>query len=427
LQLSESVDSNARAVAGSNTNIAEVSRGLGSLDMQKIWKRSQLGLDYIAGGVFYEGPHFGGQGRAYQVHTFAADERILWRTGQLTVRDSFNYLPEGTFGFSSFGGAGSFGSVLGGGVSGAGAGSGVGSGLAGGTPTGNFGGGTFGSVGYQPRIGNSAIVDIVEQLSPRSSVTLGGGYDLTHFFNTSSAAFNVINSQQTSGQVGYNRLLNPKDQIGFLYAFQDLHFPTAGRGTIEAHVWNALYGHRISGRLNFVIGGGPQLVIVNNPPGSLASLIYGPNTKSVSGNGNVTFHYIVSSRTNAQFLYQRFVSPGSGFFAGATTDAARVTLAHVFGRKWTGTIDGGYSHNSSLQKAVLVSGINARSYQYWYAGTSMRRQLGPHFDAFVTYQFDDFGSGQCSAGTTNSVCGQTISKHSGAIGIDWHPRPFRLD
>ena len=54
------------------THVAEVSRGLGSLDLQKIWKTYQFGLDYIAGGVFYLGPHSSGQSRSYQVHTFAA-------------------------------------------------------------------------------------------------------------------------------------------------------------------------------------------------------------------------------------------------------------------------------------------------------------------------------------------------------------------
>src|ERR1043166_7565441 len=197
IQLSESADSNFNGNTGNNTHVAAVSRGLGSLDLQKIWKRSQLGLDYIAGGVFYFGSHSPGQTRSYQVHTLAVNERILWRTGQLAIRDSFDYLPEGTFGFGSFGSVGGFGSAVGGGsMPGVGGGTGMGGGLGGTTPPGLVGGtGTFGSVGLQPRIDNSSIVDIVQQISPRSSFTIAGGYDFTNFLDKSQSTFNLVNSQ----------------------------------------------------------------------------------------------------------------------------------------------------------------------------------------------------------------------------------------
>lgn len=416
LQFSEAADSNPSGRTG-NSTVTEVSRGLGALDLQKIWKRSQLGLDYIAGGVYYVGPHFSNLGRTYQVHTFAGDERILWRTGQLAIRDSFNYLPEGTFGFNSFGGAGSFGSALGSGLTGAGAGSGVGGGLTGGTP-GGLSGGSFGSIGFQPRIGNTSIVDIVQQLSPRSSITLAGTYDFTHFLSSANTLVNVIDSQMASGQIGFNRIITRKDQIGVLYAHQELHFPIKGAGTVHADVWNALYGHRITGKLNLVLAGGPQLVSINPPGGS--------TTRRISGNGSITFRYSVTARTNAQVLYQRYVTPGSGFFAGATTDAARLSLARILGRRWTATTDGGYSHSSALQSST-TAGLNSNAYQFWYSGASLRRQLGQHFGAFISYQFNDFGAGRCNTSPPSSVCGQTVQQHVGVFGIDWHPRPIRLD
>lgn len=429
VQVSESVDSNATGASNTNQHMAEISRVLASMDMQKIWRRYQFGLDYIAGGDFYAGPVIlKNQGRATQQHTLAADQRILWRTGQLVIRDNFDYLPEGTFGFSSYGGAGGFGSALGG-VAGSGAGTGVGGGIAGGTPAGLFGGGQYGSIGFQPRIDNSAIVDIVQGLSPRSTVTLAGGYDFTDYLNKSAAAFPIINSQQTTGQIGYNHLLTRKDQIGVQYAFQEFHFPRAGSGSVNAHVWNALYGHRVTGRLNLTIAGGPQLLTVNNPPISVGGILLNvPKTRSISANGSVTFAYTVSSRTNAQFMYQRYVTPGSGFYAGANTNAARLSLGHLFGRHWTTITDVGYSHNSNLQSSnsTSVAGVHSHTYQFWYAGTSLQRQLGQHFSAFVSYQFNDTGIGSCSTKNT-SVCGLSAMRHTGQVGINWHPRPIRLD
>ena len=435
LQLSQSVDSNlAGTTTGNGTHVAGVTTALGSLDLQKIWRRSQLGLDYIAGGNVHTGPTFSNQGRAYQVHTFAAAERILWRTGQLSLRDTFDYLPEGTFGFNSFGGAGSFGSALGSGVSGAGAGTGLGGGLAGGTPAGLYGGNAgYGSLSFQPRINNSSVVDVVQQFSPRTSMTIGGGYSLADYLDKSAATFPIVNSTQTTGQIGFNHLLNPKDQIGVLYAYQDFQFPQSGSGTVTAHVWNVLYGHRITGKLNFTASGGPQLVSIYTPskviPLPPLGTITVPSSEktSITGNGSVTLAYTVSARTSAQLLYQHYLTPGSGFYAGANTDAARIAIGHLFGRHWTTTTDVGYSRSSNLQTTTssTSSGVHSRTYQFWYAGSSLHRNIGQQFGIFVNYQFSDLGLGQCTA--TGSVCGQTSTRHTGSIGIDWHPKPIRLD
>jgi len=419
LQLSEGVDSYS-GNGTANSGPASVSRVLGSADLQKIWKRSQFALDYIGGGVYYTGSTTSNQNQAYQVHTMAADERILWRTGQLAIRDSFDYLPEGTFGFGSFGGAGAYSGAFGG--SGAGLGTGLGGGISGGSPGGLFGGGAYGSVGLQPRIDNLSIVDITEMLSPRSSVTLASGYNYNHFLDTSQSNFNLIDSQMFTAQVGFNHLLNRKDQIGFLYAFQELHFPSAGAGSFEAHVWNALYGHRITGRLDFSVGGGPELILLHSP-GIPVLGIPGSTTTQVGVSGNVTLRYTVSARTSTQLLYQHYVTPGSGFYAGAHTDAVRGSLSHVLGRLWTSDIDTGYSRNSRLLNTT-TAGISSSSYTFWYAGGSIHRNLGPHFSAFAAYQFDDFNSGVCSTG---SLCAAQAHRQTGMIGIDWHPRPIRLD
>lgn len=428
VQLSESADSNAAGGSTKNTHIAEISRALVSADLQKIWRRYQFGLDYIAGGDFYAGPLFlKGQGRATQEHSLAGVQRILWRTGQLAIRDSFDYLPEGSFGFNSYGGAAAFGSSVGNGVSGSGAGAGLGGGLGGGS----VGAVSYGSILYQPRIDNSAVVDIVQGLSPRSTVTLAGGFSLAHYLDLSSQQFGVINSQETDGQIGYNHLLSRRDQIGVDYGYQEIHFPRAGSGSVSAHVWRGLYGHRVTGKLNLTLAGGPQYVIVNNPPVVLPTkpplVVPVPATKAIAANGSATFSYTVSSRTSAQLMYQRYVTPGSGFFAGANTNAARISIGHLFGRHWTTMTDVGYSHNSNLQKSntTSTSGVHSRSYQFWYAGTSLQRQLGPNFSAFVSYQFNDMGIGSCTG--TGAVCGLTTTRHTGQIGINWHPRPIRLD
>jgi hypothetical protein len=432
LQLSESVASNAYGSAGNGSGTGGVTHALGSLDLQKVSKKSQFGLDYIAGGDFYEGANSSGS-HAYQVHTLGADERILWRSGQLAIRDSFDYLPEGTFGFDSFGGAGGFAPALGGsGITGIGSGSGLGGGLTGGTPAGLFGGGQYGSLGFEPRIDNLSIVDITQAFSARTSVTLGGGFDVTHYLDKSRSLVNAVNSEQTTGQVGYNYLLNKRDQIGVTYAFQEFHFPQAfGAGSVNTHIWNLLYARRISGRLNLVLGGGPQLLYIHTPEIPLGTFLGlqialpAQTTKVISGNGNVSLGYTVSARTAVQVSYMHYITGGSGFFAGAKTDAARASVSHLFARYWTTSTDVGYSRNSNLHSSAAPTGVNSQAYKYWYGGTSIRRQLGRYLGVFASYQYDHFGFSGCAS--SGSLCGQSANGHIGTIGIDWHPNPLRLD
>lgn len=104
--VSQSLDSNLGGTGG-NGSIHGVTRALGSIALQKLWSRYDVSLDYIGGGAFYSNRAT----RASQMHSLRADQRLPWRTGQLVIRDSFNYLPEGQFGFGSFGGFGGLGVV----------------------------------------------------------------------------------------------------------------------------------------------------------------------------------------------------------------------------------------------------------------------------------------------------------------------------
>src|SRR5205823_4934463 len=98
---------------------------------------------YIGGGAFYTGRNT----NFNQSHQLQAQDRYLWRTGQFSVRDSFSYLPEGSFGYGSYGGAGNY---LGlGGIGNTTPGGGIG-----GTEFNFFGPGQFASIGQQPRINN---------------------------------------------------------------------------------------------------------------------------------------------------------------------------------------------------------------------------------------------------------------------------------
>jgi len=190
LHASQALDTNAESEAG-RTRIEGVTRLLGSLTLQKLGSHSSLALDYLGGVALYSSRSIGSN----QIQQVDFTDRLQWRTGYITFRDSFSYLPEGSFGYGAYGGTGA--------ASGTGFG-GVGGGLPGGGFSGFFGGGQFGAIGQVPRVNNTSIVDVVQALSRRSSLTLAGAFSLVHFSDNPQG---FINSQQVSGQAGYSHCM----------------------------------------------------------------------------------------------------------------------------------------------------------------------------------------------------------------------------
>lgn len=409
-QVSESVSSNPAAAINNAGAVKDITRLLGSMDLQKLWKVHPLDVSYIGGAAWFHGNQ--ANNGWFQMHSMDATQRILWRTGQLAIRDNFSYMPQGSFGFGSFGGAGGF-SGLGG------LGGGLGPGV---TPS-------VGTNGNSPRIDNMGIMDITQSFSPRSSVVLAGGYGLLHFLNSPPG---FINAEQVMGQAGYNYLLTKRDQIAVSYAFQELHFPRAGAGSVNVNLWQVYYAHRINGKLDFNVGGGPQWIHANGTTIGIVSInplqlgLVPIHNSRISGAGHVGLTYYRSSRTNMALTYSHYTTPGSGFFAGANSDVVRYTLNHRLTRHWGASLDSGYSRNSRIlaSSGSATQSGNTRKYGYWYAGGSMHRQLTRTLQGFMSYQYDQFkfGSGFSGPGGKSGY-----DRHVGMIGLDWTPRPIRLD
>jgi len=413
-QVNETVESNPNSSVSNSTGVGEITRLLGGVSLQKLWKIHPLDVDYVGGGTWF---HTNGQGW-YQVHSMSATQRILWRTGQLAIRDQFSYLPQGSFGFGSFGGSAGLGGGFGGGL-----------GLGGGA----FGGGfTFGTNGNSQRIDNLGMVDVTQALSPRASLVVLGGYGILHFMNSPPG---VINTQQTMAQVGYNYSLTRADQIAVSYGFQELHFPTANAGDANINLLQVYYSHRISGRLDMSASGGPQWIHANGYTPGLINTSGGPvvglvplHTNRISGAGRVQFTYRWSAITNMSLNYSHSVTPGSGFYPGATSDTARFTFTRQLTRRWGLSLDTGVSRNSRLLHTTSATSAagNSHAYDNWYSGAGIHRQLSRQFQAYASYQYEKllFGSGYCTSGST---CKAGYGQQTGSVGLSWTPRPIRLD
>jgi hypothetical protein len=401
--VSEALDTNVGQTAGTSA-INGVTRALGSLMLQKIGGRYATALDYVGGVAFYTGVN----PSTSQIQQFDAEQKFFWRTGALTLRDRFSYLPEGSFGFGAYGETGAYDLGLGGiGYVGGTLGQGLG---------GLFGLGEFGSLGQAPRIDNLSVADVTQSLSARSSITAAGGYEIVHFTNNTA---NFIDSNQITAQVGYDYQLSRKSQVALVYGFQDFQYPNIPGSSFSTQVVNLMYGYRISGRMDFLVGAGPQFTSINN------SALFGGSSDRVTVSARAALRYRFP-RTLIGIYFDRYDSSGSGYFAGAVSDVVRFSVSRPLTRLWSATADIGYAYSGALQPGLtgpLPS--STTSFQYVYAGAAVHRPLGRHFALFFSYQFNDiwFNGSACNAG---GVCG-SAPRHVVAAGLDWHPRPIRLD
>jgi len=432
---SQSAETNGGNVPGSS-GVNSTTRALGSLTLKRLWSNYDLALDY-AGGIGY----YNVQGQGLKLlQQMDVDQKITWKRGQLSLRDSFSYLPEGTFG-GAYGSTGS---------------QGIGS--LGNTSFGLFANGSsMGTLGLAPRILNVSLADISENLTPKSAITVAGGYAFTHFYGTDVATgTDFIGSSQTSAQVGYNRLLTPHTQIALVYGNQAFDFSFAGMA-FHSHIIQGMYGHRITGRLDLLLGAGPQFTFIGSAC-SLFDVLVGnahcsvsasgqplgsiPNTKlGVAAQARLRYKF---TKTSLSLSYQRFETSGSGLFFGAQSDIVRLTAERPLSRVWSAFTDVGYSRQDRLQNLTAAQqatcnlpgqttpnlpacpGVNANTASYVFLGVGVHRAFGREFHGFASYQFNEifFDESYC---VPNTPCNRISNRNVLTFGLDWTPRPIRID
>jgi hypothetical protein len=151
----------------------------------------------------------------------------------------------------------------------------------------------------------------------------------------------------------------------------------------------------------------------------------------VAGRASLRYRF---PKVSLDLSYDHYLTGGSGFFAGAESDIVGLSATRPLGRIWSAFADLGYSRNSRVLPSACspgetggsCSGVSADVYQYGFAGLGVRRNFGRNFKAYASYQFNElaFDGSYCgSAGT----CSRISQRHVGTIGLDWTPRPIRLD
>lgn len=412
--VSESADSNVSNAIGAGS-FASVTRGLGSLALRRLWSNYDLGIDYVGGVGYYSHQGVG----AKSLQEMALNQKVLWKRGQLSIRDNFSYLPEGNFG-ASYGSEGS-----------------QGIGALGGTAFSSFWGGSdLGTFGLVPRIMNVSIVDVNQYLTPKSSITAAGGYAFTHFYGNDPVTEQAfIGVSQVSGQVGYDRVLTPHTQVAVIYAYQGFDFSIV-QSAFHSNVVQAMYGHRISGKMDLLLGAGPQFTSINlpctvldlgsggdphcslNQQGAVVGSI--PTNKiGVAAQARLRYHF---TKTLLDASFERFETNGSGLFAGAQSNIGRLSADRPLSRVWNGFADLGVAHDTRLQPG----GVNANAYTYGFIGGGLHRAFGRDFHGFMSYQFNELAFDRSYCGNL-PACSRISNRQVVTIGLDWTPRPIRMD
>jgi hypothetical protein len=169
-----------------------------------------------------------------------------------------------------------------------------------------------------------------------------------------------------------------------------------------------------------------------------------PNTKiGVAAQARLRYKF---PRTSLDLSFVRFESSGSGLFAGAETNIVRLTAERPLTRVWSAFTDSGYSHNTRLQSLTEAElktcnvpgqtppnpdlppcpGVEANTYSYGFIGVGVHRAFGRSLHGYLSYQFNELEFDHSYCGGLPD-CNRISNRNVITFGLDWTPRPIRLD
>jgi hypothetical protein len=395
--VSQFLDTN--TMSNTNDRIGTASLVSVQLGLRKSWRNSQLGFQYSSGGLVY-----GTQGRSSSFpQQFGVSHSIQLRRWSLSFTNQFAYLPESSAG--GFGGAG-FGGFGGGGLPGGTLGSGI-PGLGGQlNPAFVPNQGVYS--GASSRISNAIGAQANYLISGRSSITVGGSFGVLHFLDSS-----LIDSRQLSVRTGYNFKINGTDTVAVSYGYGRFGF-NGGISNVENHSVQLLYGRRLSGRLAWHVGAGPQFNRNQNQTNG--------TLKQVSFSASTGLNF-TGTNGSSSLTYFRAMTGGSGVFAGAQSDSIQFSTGRKVSRLWAASLGLRYSHNKALGNGGGIT--TANSFHSWAANAGMSRPLGRYSNMSFNYgmQWQNNSVGTCGG----AACPSSFLRHVFGIQFDFSFRPIRLE
>jgi hypothetical protein len=375
-------DSDALSQNGGWTTYTAV---VGGIDLHKVSGVSDLDLGYLGGGTFSDNGSVGNS----VVQELNVAEKLTARRAVFSFIDTMAYLPETGFGYGGIGGLSVGGLAL--------------------QPGLNPQGTILTTRGQQ--IDNSFVAQVNFSLSRRSSITLLGGDGLLRYFDN-----NLLDVDSYYGQAGYNYQFTPTDTLSFFYRYSEYSYGGFNQ-KIHDNVVQATYAKRLTGRLAFQIGAGPDYATFQTP------VLNGNGTTTTSSELTWSLSTSLSYQVKRGSLgagYFHGVSGGSGVLSGSLSDTFSGNASRQLARTWNLGMNGGYSRN----RALAIPGFQTYNtdYNYWFGGANLNHPLGRTTSVFLSYQaqYQDSNVGFC----IGSNCGSTFLRHLVSAGVSWQSRPM---
>ena len=369
----------------------------GGIDLHRIAGNSDLSLLYSGGAsISNDG---GSNNGIIQNMQFA--EKLAYRRANISLLDQLSYLPETAFG-SQFGGAGVF----------------PGS----------------GSIGLQPgllpgqsiltargqRLSNSFAPELDVKLTGRTSLTFVGTYSVLHYFDN-----NLLNYYSVGVQAGYNHQMSRKDTIALSYSFNAFRYSNFSQ-SIDDHVVRLSYGRRVTGKLAFQIGAGPEYTTFGTPITGTSNA----GTATLSGSSSQVYWSLNTSltyqwmRTNLGLNYTHGVSGGSGVQAGSVADTVSGSATRQFSRRLSGNWNVSYGRNNGLTVNGPGSTNANQTFSYWSSDAGLSHPLGRTMNLGLHYllQYQNSSSVFC----VGPACGSSFVRHQILLSLGWHENPIRF-
>ncbi len=363
----------------------------GGANLDRKSGNSDMRLGYLGGGLLSNS----GTASNGVIQNLNFADTLSFRRTKLTVIEQASYLPEAAFGFGGLG------------VEALPVGGGLGAGF---VPNQTI---------LTPRgqdLTNASIIEVDRFLTPRTSLTFVGGYSLLHYFDTG-----LLNYGDVTFQGGYNYQITRNDTIALMYAFSGYRYRNFDQ-SIDSHTISVSYGRRVTGRLAFQVSAGPQVVFLRIPL----------SASSQPTNSGTTGHVYWSAQTALQYQlhhaqlgvsYSHGVSGGAGVLPGSLADIVTATASQPLTRTTTGIVNFGYSHNSGIN--IGVSTPSTQTYDYWFGGANLSRQMGRTLNLNLSYQaqYQRTNVSPC----TGPACGTNVIRHLISFGVGWRKQPIPLE
>lgn len=379
-------DSNAQQLGQGRDWTTWISGSAGA-DIHRVSGISNMTLSYAGGGMYSNGNSSLGSGITQQL-SFA--DKLTYRRLIVSIFDQASYLPQSSFGFGGLGVQ---------------------------LPTNSglvFNPGQSTLTGWGQNLNNSTAVEVDYLLTPRSSLTVSGGYSLLHYFDSSLFNYGIVNAR-----AGYNYQLSPRNSFAMIYTFGDFRYPNPNE-SFDQHTLQASFGRIVSGRLSFQVAAGPEAVVPQSSPTGVG--IPGgftlPTQTQILWSLSTSLQY-QQRRYGMNLSYSHRVGGGSGVLVGAQTNTVTGSLTRQMSRTFSSGFTAGYSRNSGLPGAGAATN---QLYDYWFGGVNLTNPIGETFALTLGYQvqYQTSNTAECVGPT----CGTNVLVHMISVGLGWHERPL---